>query len=192
MRHAITHTLAAAAAALATAPAPAQTMLDKLLQKVVKPNGTAGARSVAGNTSASITPAQSVTIDRLLAGPVQDARVAADRTAAGPLIKMVLSTASCARRDSAWNALNRLRLEPTTLSPDLGTVSPMSGMKYHDQNVCLDLARLTTWTKPADNALSFTAYYLAGDSGEAANQTYQLQKSTDGQWLIRSIAYSYS
>ena len=46
----------------------------------------------------------------------------------------------------------------------------------------------------ADNAAAspLTSLYVAlhtADPGEAGSQTYRLQKTTEGEWLIRDIGY---
>lgn len=62
-------------------------------------------------------------------------------------------------------------------------------MRYHDKANCLDLVRVTDWSKPANNGLNFRAYFVSSGSGEAGSQTYRLQKTTEGEWLIRDIGY---
>ena len=60
-------------------------------------------------------------------------------------------------------------------------------MRYHDAASCLDTVRITEWTKPALNVLAFRVFYVAADSGEAGNQSYVLQKGSEGQWLLRKV-----
>lgn len=189
------HRSVIAIALLAVAvPATGQTLFEKLLKQIVKPKPTANgtvAASSGGAFTVGITPAQTAAIDRLLAQPLQDARIATDRADAMPLIRTVLSTASCATADGAWNAVNRFHMTPKTFGSGYNSFYvPMADMRYHDKSRCLDVIRLTDWTKPANNALTFQAYYLAADSGEAKRQTFELQKSSEGQWMIRKIGFS--
>lgn len=180
----------------ATAPAPAssQTLLDKLIAKVGKPRDKVatdtqeGALSGgSGRFTAAISSAQQTTIDRLLSQPLQDPKIAADRTAAASLIRILLATGSCARSDAAWNSVNRYHMTPKNWGGGFNIYAANFNMHYHDKAACLDVAQLTNWSKPANNALAFTAYYLAADSGEAAHQSFTLQRGSDGTWQIRNI-----
>lgn len=170
-------------------PAASQTMLDRFIGKLTKRPGGQSGPVGSGRNLASITPAQTAEIDRLLTQPVQDARIVADRRDAAPLIRTIVATAACARDELAWNALNRQTLEPKNWQADGGVASyaPMRRLRYHDAGACLDATRMTEWTKPALNALSFRVFYVAADSGEAANQEYLLQKGSEGQWLLRNV-----
>lgn len=178
---------AAVALAAIAAPAAAQTLLDHLLAHVTKPRPGSEGTTANGAPAAlaSITAVQTAAIDRALAAPLQDTAVVADRAAAAPLLKALLATGSCARIGAGFAALSRRMVEPRNLDPY--TFAAMPAMQYHDRATCLDVARVTDWRKPALNALAFTAYYVAPDSGEAAHQGFIVQKSTDGEWLIRTI-----
>ena len=189
MRHAITHILAAAAAALATAPAPAQTMLDKLIQKVAKPKSSSTIPAAPQGTVSPISPDQGVAIDRLLAAPLADPQVAAARSEAAPLIRKMLATGSCARTSAAWHTLNRDRLTPQTYEPWDRDSAALADLRYHDKAMCLDVLRLANWSKPAANAIFFKAFYVAADSGEAKSQEFELQKQ-DGRWLVRTVGFA--
>lgn len=191
MRNSISAALIALVITTAAAPAGAQSFLDKVTGKLAKWSGAATSTPQGAPSSllAPITPAQSAAIDRLLAEPLDDPEVAADRAQAAPVIRMVLETGACARMDGAWNATNRYQLEPGTFDEGLPWLVPNKNTKYHDQSKCLDVVRLTEWSKPAKNALRFRGFYVADDSGEAGDQKFELQKGSDGQWLIRSIGW---
>lgn len=174
----------------AAAPASAQTLLDKLLAKAVRPKAAAasGAPTPTGPAvPAVLSPAQQSALDRLLAAPLQDRRVAADRAEARPLIVRLRGIGACARRPSAWNAINGDSLTPGSYDQYDAYKVAMNGLAYHDQASCLDVARLTDWSKPALNALGFQAYYVAADSGEAKSQSFELQKNAEGVWMVRNV-----
>lgn len=182
--------LAVAFASIAApVPVAAQTLIDQLIHRVGKKKPTSGATATGGQFAAAITPAQTAEVDRLLTLPLQDARVTAERAEAAPLIRMLLATGSCARNDAAWNAVNRFHMTPQTWGGIFPSYATMAKLNYHDSTKCLDVARLADWTKPANNALTFKAYYVAADSGEAGSQRFELQKSGEGQWMIRDIGY---
>ncbi|WP_174279099.1 hypothetical protein [Sphingomonas bacterium] len=196
MRQAVTYILAATGAAMVAAPAPAQTMLDKLLQKITKPKGSntqAGTPTTAPPAAlATISPEQGAAIDRLLATPLQERGVAAARAGAQPLIHRLIATGACARMSDAWNALNRDALVPYTYhEPFSGELVPMGNLQYHDKTHCLDVVRIADWSMPAANALRFRAYYIAADSNEAKGQTFEVQQQ-DGRWMLRTIGQSLS
>lgn len=174
-----------------SASAGAQSFVDRLNAKLNKWGGTATGTQQAAPAAllAPISPSQSAAIDQLLAQPIDDQQIAADRREALPLIKILLSTGACARDEGAWNATNRYQLEPTTFTGGLPWLVPDKQTKYHDQSKCMDVVRLVDWSKPARNALRFRAYYIAEDSGEAGNQKFEIQKGSDGQWLIRDIGW---
>lgn len=178
-------------ASVASAPVGAQTMLDKLIKRVTRPQATATtpARSNAG--ASSMSASQVTALDRLLETPLQDAKVSAARAEAVPLIRSVLVTAACGKTARAWNALNGRHLAPETYtSPGFyDGRAAMTHMKYHDASTCLDVTRLGDWSKPANNVLAFRAWLVAADSGEANNQQFTLQKTTDGEWLIRQVGF---
>lgn len=182
--------LAFATAATASPSLAQQTMLDQLLGKIVHPRtGTAAnGTTLPANSAASITPAQAATMQRLLAAPLTDQRVAADRATAAPLITKLLTIGACARSSAAWNAINRDSLTPRTYQPPFSNeLVAMDNLTYHDKNSCLDVARLTDWSKPALNALKFRVYYIAPDSGEAKSQWFEVQKTSEGVWMVRGI-----
>lgn len=182
---------AAALATVAATPAASQTLLDKLVRRIAAPATQPGQVATSASALTAISPAQSTNLDRLLATPLKDARIAADRRDAGPLIREVLTTAACAKTAKAWNALNARHLTPETYtSPGFfDQRAAVTHMKYHDRATCLDVARVTDWAKPANNALRFRAYLVSASSGEAKDQQFELQKDTNGQWLIRQVGY---
>lgn len=169
-------------------PAQSQTMLDKLIQQVGRKKGASGPTTTGGRFSANITPAQSAAIDRAISQPISDARVDAERTEAVPVIRALLETGSCAQVSTAWNAVNRWHMTPKSWNHPFGTeYVPMGIMPNHDKRRCLTVVRTADWTKPAENALRFRTFYLADDSGDARRQDFELQKASDGQWMIREI-----
>ena len=169
----------------AATPAAGQTLLDQILAKAVKPR--AATPGQLGSFAAAMTPDQQAALDRLLAQPLLDRRVAADRQEADQVIRAVVATGACASGPSAWNAVNRFHMTPHTYDNDDIVRVPMWGLRYHDRTRCLDVQRLSDWAKPANNALRFTASYVAADSGEAKRQAFVLQKQSDGGWLIKDV-----
>ncbi len=176
-------------ASIAVAPVGAQTYLDKLIRKVTQPKAGTTPSAAPGAGAASMSSTQTAALDRLLATPLQDVKVGAARAEAAPLIRDVLVTAACAKTAKAWNALNGRHLTPQTYrSPGFyDGRAAMTHMKYHDAATCLDVTRLGEWSKPADNVLAFRAWLVATDSGEANNQPFTLQKTIEGEWLIRQV-----
>ena len=176
---------------VAGTPATGQTILDQLKARVTKL--TAG--TAPSTVSATLSDAQAAAIERLITKPMGDPQISADRAAAATLVRTLLVTAACARNATAFNALNRHSLTLKTYAAGGGgyvSEAPMRNMRYHNANACLDVQRLTEWTKPALNALRFKAFYVAGDSGEAASQTFVLQKDAEGRWLVRSVGNALS
>lgn len=173
-------------------PAVGQTLLNNLVNRVLKPTGAAAASITQPGNVASITPAQTTGIDRLLAAPLQDQRIATDRREAAALIERIVATGSCAKNSAAWNPLSRQMLRPRSFGAGFGDImfTPRKFFKYHEDGSCLDVVRLSDWRKPANNALTFKAYYVSPQSGEAANQEYTLQKDVGEGWLIQNIAHA--
>ncbi|GMM91709.1 hypothetical protein [Qipengyuania sp. MTN3-11] len=64
----------------------------------------------------------------------------------------------------------------------------MFDMKYHDKATCLNTTRISYWSKPAANAVKFPASYVSANSSEAAVLWFELQKATNGSWMIRKIS----
>ena len=175
---------------LASSPASAQSLLDRL-SDALKPKAgqqtstrTTSARS--GRLTASIRPQQAAAIDTLLAEPLEDPAVTADRADAMPLIRQLVTTGACAQSGEAWNSVNRFYMTPITHYRWIKT--PMFHMEYHDKATCLDTTRISEWSKPADNAVKFRASYVSAASGEAAVLWFELQKVSDGSWMIRKIS----
>ena len=187
------HRIAAAIALIAiAAPASSQTYLDQLIGKVTKRSrGKAvpqrGAEGPGGAGLAAVTSTQTAEIDRLLASPLSNAAVLADRGAASPLIRTMVTTAACASVGEAWNSRNRLMMRPQTFGGYVPAITPMLRTQYHDKSKCMDVVRIGDWSKPAANALKFRAYFVAADSGEAASVIFELQRSSDGEWLVRDF-----
>jgi len=181
-----------AMASLVAAPVSAQSVLDRIVD-VLKPKSAAQSATVSpaptsAQSVAALTPSQQTGIDSQLQLTIEDAAIARDRDEARQLISALVATGGCATHPRAWNAMNRYHLTPK--SHDLYSIGivPMWGMKYHDFTTCLDVTRITDWSKPANNALSFRAYYVAADSGEAGDVRFILQKTSEGTWMIQKIS----
>jgi|GEM_PF-2140552 len=177
-------------ASLAASPASAQSLLDRL-SDALKPKAgqqtsdrTTSARG--GQLTASIQPQQAAAIDTLLADPLEDPAITADRANAMPLFRQLVTIGACAQSGEAWNSVNRFYMTPITHYRWIKT--PMFHMEYHDKATCLDTTRISDWSKPANNAVKFRASYVSANSGEAAVLWFELQKATNGSWMIRKIS----
>ena len=171
-------------------PASAQSLFDRV-SDVLKTKGTqqTSTRTVetsSGRLTASIQPQQAAAIDTLLAEPLDDQAITADRADALPLIRQLVTIGACAQSGEAWNSVNRFYLTPITHHRWIKT--PMFHMKYHDKTICLDPTRISDWSKPADNAVKFRSSYVSANSGEAAVLWFELQKASNGSWMIRKIS----
>jgi len=162
-------------ASLAASPASAQSLLDRL-SDALKPK--AGQQTSDRTTSAAI--------DTLLADPLEDPAITADRANAMPLFRQLVTIGACAQSGEAWNSVNRFYMTPITHYRWIKT--PMFHMEYHDKATCLDTTRISDWSKPANNAVKFRASYVSANSGEAAVLWFELQKATNGSWMIRKIS----
>lgn len=177
---------------LVATPVSAQSVLDRIVE-VLKPKSatqstTISPAAASAQSVAAITSSQQTDIDSQLQLAIEDAAIAQDRGEARQLISALVATGACATHPRAWNAMNRYHLTPK--SHDLYSIGivPMWGMKYHDFTTCLDVTRITDWSKPANNALSFRTYYVAADSGEAGDVGFTLQKTSEGTWMIQQIS----
>lgn len=172
-----------------TVPATAQTMLDKLIGKIARPAGAGGTGAgVPASAVATATPAQASAVTQLLAAPLQDRAITTKRAEAAPLIRKLVAIGACARTSEAWNAINRDALTPRTYQAGYSSeLVAMTSVNYHDKSTCFDVVRLTDWTMPALNALKFRAWYISPQSGEAKHQSFELQKTTEGTWMVREI-----
>ena len=180
-------TAAALVAAAAPAPAPAQTFLDQLVGKITKKPRGQGIVPVSNRGLAAIAAGQTAEIEKLLLQPLANAAVSSDRAAASPVIRTMVTTAACASVAEAWNARNRLMMRPRTFGGYEPATTPMLRTKYHDRTTCMDVVRIVNWSKPAANALKFQAYFVAADSGESASVIFELQRASDGEWLVRDF-----
>ena len=183
---------ALAIAGLPAAPLSAQSVLDRIVD-VLRPKTQsqppAQAPVVASSQSvAAISSSQQAATESQLQSSIEDPAIMEDRNEARELISRLVATGACATHPRAWNAMNRYHLTPK--SHDLYSISivPMWGMKYHDFATCLDTTRITQWSKPAKNALSFRTYYVAADSGEAGELKFTLQKTSEGTWMIQDVS----
>lgn len=175
---------------LASSPASAQSLLDRLSDalkpKAGQQTSTRTTSERSGALMASIQPQQVAAIDTLLAEPAEDPEISADRADAMPLIRQLVTIGACAQSGEAWNSVNRFYVTPITHYRWIKT--PMFHMEYHDKATCLDTTRISDWSKPADNAVKFRASYVSAASGEAAVLWFELQKATNGSWMIRKIS----
>jgi len=112
--------------------------------------------------------------------------LSADRANAMPLFRQLVTIGACAQSGEAWNSVNRFYMTPITHYRWIKT--PMFHMEYHDKATCLDTTRISDWSKPANNAVKFRASYVSANSGEAAVLWFELQKATNGSWMIRKIS----
>jgi hypothetical protein len=183
--------IAIASATAAATPAFAQSIFGQIteaLEPKSRPQQTERRSARPGALVASINAQQVRQIDMLLQAPLEDQAITTDRQEALPLIKELVATAACAIRPSAWNAMNRHHLKPKSYDLYSIGIVPMWSMKHHDKTICLDPVRITGWSKPAKNTLSFRTYYVAGDSGEAGDVKFTLLKASDGSWMVQKIS----
>lgn len=154
-----------------------------------RPSSKETTSSALRENAASILPDQASQIQRVVNSFPPDDRIAADVRDSVSLLKALLETGACAKNSAAWNPLSRKMVEPRSYGAGFGDIhyTPRAFFKYHDDGSCLDVVRLTHWNKPANNALEVTAYYVSPQSGEAANQTYIIQKTVSEGWLIKNI-----
>jgi hypothetical protein len=55
---------------------------------------------------------------------------------------------------------------------------------HHNMLECANVQRVKDWKVVAKNAFQFKVVYLAEDSGESKEYTYEMQKQPDGIWLF--------
>ena len=186
----------AAICVVAVSPAQAQdSIFGKLLKQVSRATGptTAGA---AGQPllrpSATVQPTaeQTASLRAALLVKQPNTQIAQDVRDANALIERLAQTGACAVNNNAWNAFNRESVSPTNWNNAYGYV-PRDGDQYHDGRYCLDVIRITDYAKPAANALSFKVYFISPQSQRATHQTFELLRSTEGPWLVKSIGYSH-
>lgn len=168
----------------------AQSLLDRI-GKVVSKAST----SLQGSSTpiASVQPTQQQEIDTraLVSSVATTPEVSADLAETASLVTTLVQTSACAVNDSAWNALNRLHQRPTTWSQRTTRVAHNRD-QYHDESTCYDVVRVTDVSKPAANALKFTAYYISPSSQRGSRQSFIVVKSSSGEWLIRDIGMVFS
>jgi len=104
-----------------------------------------------------------------------------------PTIEMVVQTSACATNTSAWNRLNRINEKPGNYPSWSTSMIARAGDEYHDKGQCHDVLKITDVTKPAANAINFTAYYISPSSQAASRQNFTLLKDGSGSWVIRRI-----
>jgi len=131
---------------------------------------------------------QKAAMAQAIRSPVQE-QIAADREEAESLIAEIVTTSACAINDSAWNHLNRSRETPRTLASYSTGVSPVGQTQFHQKDQCLDVLRITNWSKPARNALTFEVQLMSAQSDEAKRQAFTLVRDNGGQWLVRAIGW---
>ncbi len=178
------------------APVSAQTnILDKANSFLGRLTGTPATQRQAApafNSSAALnrqTPSQLSAQQAALAAPVQ-AQIAADRAEAKVLIDRVVSTSACALNDTAWHSLNRYSEDPKSYESYNKGHSAVANTKFHSKGNCLDVLRVTKWSKPAKNALTFQVQLISAQSDEAVSQNFVIVKDDANQWLVRTIEYA--
>ena len=55
---------------------------------------------------------------------------------------------------------------------------------HHNMLECVNVQRVKDWKMIAKNAFQFKVVYVAEDSGESTQMTYEMQKQPDGVWLF--------
>lgn len=182
---------------IAVSPAQAQdSIFGKLLQQVSRATGptTSGATGQPFlRPSATVQPTaeQAASLHAAVLTKQPNVQIAQDVRDANTLIERLAQTGACAVNASAWNAFNRESLTPTSWSSDYTMHVPRNGDQYHDGRYCLDVIRITDYAKPAANALSFKVYFISPQSQRATNQTFELIRSTEGPWLVKTIGYAH-
>lgn len=180
--------------ALTTATAPqaahAGGLLDKLGKLVTQADKTLNS-TMAPMATVKPTAEQVAATQSLIANQPATPELKADLIEAAPLIEKLVQTSACGINDTAWNSLNRYHQRPTSWSTYTGSVA-RHGDQYHDDATCDDVVRLTDVSKPAANALQFTAYYISPSSQNGSHQKFTLVKSSAGEWMIRNIGLTFS
>lgn len=168
-------------------------LFGQMLGKIIGPQRGKVFGLAAPSGLAPITQAQADAIKLSVVKSTPSGPWGGDWRAASPLITKIISIASCANGDSAWNAVNREAVTPGAVYSGGGFdrwYRPMDKSQYHNKNYCLDVLRIGSITKPAANAINFSVFYISSQSQESNVQNYELQRAPEGQWLVRSVSMS--
>lgn len=169
-------TIAAAANGLGSAKSPTVNINN---QVNTPPNSNQNVRTQFG--VATITPQQQNKIASELAKKMTQKTLQNKISEASPTIQAFLEKRSCLNDFEARSSENIFTVPGRSLA---GFAPMITGMKYHDKQQCVTVARVSGWTSPALNALQFDVMYLAEDSGETATQHHEIVKQPDGVWLF--------
>jgi hypothetical protein len=138
---------------------------------------------------AAMTSQQEAALAAAIAARRTDRQTGRDIDEAAQLIERVVRTSACGRRNGAWASLSRDAVRPLVepLFAPLKTDVARFNDANHDDRHCYDVVRLSEVSKPAANALRFSAYMISPDSGHATTRSFELVR-VDGRWLIRSLS----
>lgn len=178
-----------AAMLMTAAVGPVEAQSNQSRARANTPSGPAAGerREEVDANLASMTPEQEASLRAAIAARRADRQTGRDVAEAAPLIERLVRTSACGRNNGAWAALNRDAVQPLVepLFAPLKTSVARFNDGYHDDRHCYDVIRLTDVSKPAANALRFSAYMVSPDSQKATTRMFELLR-VDGRWLIRS------
>ncbi|MDR6115801.1 MULTISPECIES: hypothetical protein [unclassified Sphingomonas] len=185
-------TFSIAAAVIVTmlpAVAPAQSgLLGRVLKAMTVPAAQGASAPTPVRPIAVVEPSaeQARAIHEAVAARQTNPDIAKDMAAAAPLIERLIRTSACGVNDTAWRVLNRDAVTPSNYGPSQGYVARGED-QYHDPRYCQDVLRLSDVRKPAANALAFTVYYISPQSQAAHHQTFELLRTPEGAWMVKTI-----
>ena len=148
-------------------------------------NAVSNSNTLSGAPTAQPTVAQIQALDMQLKTATTDKNLLAARAEAEPTIKKVIGTLACFPDTNPGKYLGPYLMEGVSYS----VLAPMSGMHYHPQEQCLNVARLDNWSMPAKNAIAFRGVYVSGASDESKEYRYELVKQSDGAWLFKRAGF---
>ena len=169
----------------------AQSLLDRIGKAVSKANDTLQG-NVPPASTVQPTSKQTAETQALLENVTATPELKADFAEASNLVERLVQTSACATNNSAWNSLNRVHQKPQSWPAYRRDYVARSTDSYHDTSTCHDIVRIVDLSKPAANALKFTAYYISPSSERASRQTFTLVKNSNGEWLVRNIDLVFS
>lgn len=145
-------------------------------------NAVGNSNALSGAPIMQPTAAQVQALDMQLKTATKDKNLLAARAEAEPTIKKVIGTLACL---STSDVFPGKYVGPYLVEGVSHRVSaPMSAMRYHPKEQCLNVARLDNWSMPAKNAIAFRVVYVSGASDESQERRYELVKQPDGAWLF--------
>jgi hypothetical protein len=96
------------------------------------------------------------------------------------------SSSAMAINERAWNSLHPYEVDHGSVRrPGYLYGTPMGQLQYHDEHLCLEVARAVA-TVPAGNAISLEVTYAAADSGETTRYSYLYRKDYRNVWQLAS------